>query len=251
MKIDASEYSYFDLTKLKLFAGPYLWKYTNLLPIVISEQKSIHSHSRTRSHKLNLDKICSLDELMHVSSTTSHRKSKRKRLQTFPLSQINSNQLRLSRKRRPLNDLISFHYFPDYHFQFQENSSIIHDDHHSIDHDDPLPDQFEYDFIRPIHYEKIEFEKLSGKIDAKKLQNQLNDQYNEQSLSSSHQPISLSSLCVKLVDQGLISSSKDQLISTFYCLLNHCHRNHLYLKNTFQHDDLIIIEQQQQQTPFV
>ena len=184
---------------------------------------------------------------MHVPSI-SHRKYKRKRLQTSPFFPDKSNQLRLSRQLRPLTDLLSFHYFPDYHFQLNEYPSIIDDNQSPMDYDSPLPDQLEYDFIRPIHYEKIEFEKLSGKIDAKKLQSQLNDQYNEQSLSTSHHPISLSSLCVKLVDQGMLSSNKDQLISAFYCLLNHCHRNHLYLKNTFQHDDLII-EQQQQQPP--
>ena len=232
---DLSEYSYFDSTKLKLFAGPNLWKYTNLLPDLRSHSQKIISHSRTRSIKLNLEDIRSLNDLMHIP--ISHRKSKLKRLQKPPLSPIHHHQLRLSRKMRPLTDLFSLHYFPDYHFQYQSNLteySSIHedDDHYQFD-------QLHYDFIRPIHYEKIELDKLSGRIDAKKLQTQLNDQYNEQLTTTSH-PISLSSLCLQLVDQGILSSEKDQLISAFYCLLNNCNKNHLYLKNTSQHDDLII-----------
>lgn len=236
---DLSEYSYFDLTKLKLFAGPYLWKYTNLLPDLRSHPQKTISHSRTRSLKLNLEDIRSLDDLMHIP--ISHRKSKLKRLEK---PRIDHHQLRLSRQMRPLTDLFSLHHFPDYHHvQYQSNLteySSIHDDndHYQLDPIEQI-DQLHYDFIRPIHYEKIELDKLSGKIDAKKLQTQLNDQYNEQSTTTSH-PISLSSLCLQLVDQGILSSEKDQLISAFYCLLTNCNKNHLYLKNTSQHDDLII-----------
>jgi len=167
----------------------------------------------------------------------------------FHSQEKNHYQLRLSRKLRPLTDLSSLNYFPDYNFSNNsENYSIDNEDHYnfdSLDHENPFPDQLQYDFIRPIHYDKIEFDKNFSKIDAKKLQIQLNNEYNREYTNTSS-PISLSTLCVKLINQGMISYEKDQIISAFYCMLNNCNKNHLYMKNNLQQDDLII-----QKQPFI
>lgn len=175
------------------------------------------------------------------------RKSKRKILSTK--FEKNSYQLRLSRKLRPINELMSLHYFPDYNIQnltnIDEDYYMNDDDRDDIDPmdlDNPFPEQLQYDFVRPIHYDKIEFDKNFAKIDAKKLQVQLNDEYNRELIYTS-KPISLSTLCVKLIDQGFISYEKDQIVSAFYCMLNNCNKNHLYMKNNLQRDDLIIQNQ--------
>jgi hypothetical protein len=142
--------------------------------------------------------------------------------------------------------------FPDYNLQILSNSyenySIVDEDNYNFDlsnHDNPFPEQLQYDFIRPIHYDKIEFDKNFAKIDAKKLQIRLYDEYNLEYTNTSN-PISLSTLCIKLIDQGMISYENDQIVSAFYCMLNNCNKNHLYMKNNSQRDDLII-----QKQPFV
>ncbi|CAF5047969.1 unnamed protein product, partial [Rotaria sp. Silwood1] len=61
----------------------------------------------------------------------------------------------------------------------------------------------QYDFSRPIQYDKIDYDKNFAKIDAKKLQIELYDEYNRQYTNTSN-PVSLSTLCIKLIDQGLI-----------------------------------------------
>ena len=52
-----SEYSYFDATKLKLFAGPNIWKFTNLLntspPTTINTSYcSRHQQAPVTPHKV-------------------------------------------------------------------------------------------------------------------------------------------------------------------------------------------------------
>jgi len=271
-KVNSSEYSYFDSTKLKLFAGPYLWKYTNLLPDTIklnpiSEQQTSRIRSRIHSKRyfkvdlFNKDQKKSLDELMSYNSWNRKSLKKRKRkilpttlqkIRKFPSHEKNPYQLRLSRRLRPLTDLSCLNYFPDYNIQIlsnnYENYSIDDENQENFDlpdHENLFPEQLQYDFIRPIHYDKIEFDKNFAKIDAKKLQIQLNDEYNREYTNTSN-PISLSTLCVNLIDQGMISYEKDQIISAFYCMLNNCNKNHLYMKNNLQYDDLII-----QKQPFI
>jgi hypothetical protein len=271
-KIDSSEYSYFDSLKLKLFAGPYLWKYTNLLPDTIKSnpipkqqisiiRSRIYSKRHFKVDLFNKDQKQSLEELMSFNSWNrkSLKKCKRKILPTtlqkirkFHSHEKNLYQLRLSRRLRPLTDLSCLNYFPDYNLEIlsnnYENYSIDNENQNNFDppdHENLFPEQLQYDFIRPIHYDKIEFDKNFAKIDAKKLQIQLNDEYNREYINTSN-PISLSTLCVNLIDQGMISYEKDQIISAFYCMLNNCNKNHLYMKNNLQHDDLII-----QKQPFI
>ena len=271
-KTDSSEYSYFNSTKLKLFAGPYLWKYTNLLSDTIkfnpiSTRQACTVHSRIPSRRqfrldlFNNEQNQTLDELMSVNfwRRKSLKKRQRKILPTtlrkirhFHSTENNRYQLRLSRRIRPLTDLSSLNHFPDFNLQLvsdiYENYSIDDVDPLHFDtfiYENPFPESLQYDFIRPIHYEKIEFDRNFAKIDAKKLQIQLNDEYNREYTITSN-PISLSTLCVKLLDQGIISVEKDQIASTFYCMLNNCNKNHLYMKNNPQNDDLII-----QKQPFV
>ncbi|CAF0780062.1 unnamed protein product [Rotaria sordida] len=271
-KTDLSEYSYFDSLKLKLFAGPYLWKYTNLLPDIIksvstAEQPTSISRTRiysTRHFKLNLlneKRNQSLNHLMNFNSWNrkSLKKRKRKILSTtlrqtrkYYLHEKNHYQLKLSRKLRPLTDLSCLNYFPDYNlqnlFNTNENYSINNENNYNfdpMDYDNPLSEQPQYDFSRPVQYDKIEYDKNFAKIDAKKLQIQLYDEYNRQYTNTSNS-VSLSTLCVKLIDQGMISYEKDQIVSAFYCMLNNCNKNHLYMKSNSQNDDLII-----QKQPFV
>jgi hypothetical protein len=174
-----------------------------------------------------------------------------KKTRQFHFPEKNHYQLKLSRRIRSLTDLSSFNYFPDYNnlqiiSTIDESYHPIDDEDHyhsdPIDHENLFPEQLQYDFIRPIHYEKIEYDKNLTKIDAKKLQIQLNDEYNREYIHTSN-PISLSTLCIKLFDQGIISYEKDQIASAFYCMLNNCHKNHLYMKNNSQRDDLIIQKQ--------
>ncbi|CAF3392312.1 unnamed protein product [Rotaria sp. Silwood1] len=271
-KTDVSEYSYFDSLKLKLFAGPYLWKYTNLLPdiiksVSISEQQTSTNRTRIytkRHYKLNLlneKRNQSLNKLMSVNSWSrkSFKKRKRKILSTtlrqthkYYLYEKNHYQLKLSRKLRPLTDLSCLNYFPDYNLQnlININENYLIDDENNynfdpMDYDNPLSEQPQYDFSRPIQYDKIDYDKNFAKIDAKKLQIELYDEYNRQYTNTSN-PVSLSTLCIKLIDQGMISYEKDQIVSAFYCMLNNCNKNHLYMKPNSQNDDLII-----QKQPFV
>ncbi|UJR36803.1 hypothetical protein I4U23_029517 [Adineta vaga] len=260
---DSSDYSYFDSSKLKLFAGPYLWKYTNLLPDTIKstrsfpEQQISKFRARIRStHRFKLDltneeQYQTLNDMM-LSNSWTRKSSKRQKRKILSKTLCKSHQLKLSRKLRPIIDLSSFNYFPDLNSQIfslpDELYPINDEDNYHFDlsnHDDPLPEQIHYEFIRPVHYDKIEFDKNFAKIDAKKLQIQLYDEYNFQ-YTNTPNPISFSTLCINLIDQQMISYEKDQIVSAFYCMLNNCNKNQLYMKNNFQRDDLII-----QKQPFI
>jgi uncharacterized protein YbgA (DUF1722 family) len=267
---------------LKLFAGPYLWKYTNLLPNSIEQSQLIReqtvghvrlptknkSMGSTRHFKYDLDHIdCrqSLDELMshNTWSRQSMKRYQRKRLPTTiqqyrrPLKHKRNDhfyQLRLTRKCQPVIHLSMLTHFPTYDFDMFFNSFDKYPFVNDLANENTNNDCFnlsnnecrqlfveplEYDFIRPIHYDKIEVDRNFSTIDAKQLQIQLVDEYRRQSVLTST-PITLSSLFVELVDHGWISNEKDQIVSAFYCMLNNCHRNHLYMINNLQCDDLII-----------
>ncbi|CAF5158443.1 unnamed protein product, partial [Rotaria sp. Silwood1] len=125
----------------------------------------------------------------------------------------------------------------------------------------------QYDFIRPVHYEKIEFAKGSTSVNAKNLKRQMIEEFTRQKLeqqrtlsldtsttsqqsssSSSHnnnhyqQPIvEFSILCENLSDHGHLSLQTD-LASAFYCMLINCNENKLYMKSNSKRDDLYIQE---------
>lgn len=140
----------------------------------------------------------------------------------------------MTRKTRPLTELITANNFPDLSWD------------HPLDYpnDDPnIPDCLDeqildYDFIRPIHYEKIPFDPNLSKLDTKKLQHDLADEYQIQ--SSSSKPIEFSKLCWNLIEKNLLILDKTELISAFYCMLNNCNKKHLFMRNYPQQDDLVI-----------
>jgi len=271
-KTNPSDYTYFDATKLKLFAGPYVWKFINLLPDIIKPSlathqnvsiirtrrttKHVHSlHKSTQNFKLDLFNHGinrSLNELMAVNplSKSIIKRRKRTTLLSFPK---HTHQLRLTRRLCPVTELIKSNNCPELIFDDNLQSlSNDSDEYHPMDDDNYIPDYndhpFEYDFIRPIHYDKIEFDKNFSKIDTRKLQYQLVDEYNTACLKSpsSSLPITFSTLCVNLMDKHILSIEKNDLISAFYCMLNNCNKNNLFMKNTIQQDDLII-----QKQPFI
>ena len=178
----------------------------------------------------------SLNDLTSIESwiRKSSKKHKRKLLPTIlRKSHTNNHQLRLARKARPSNELSSLYYFPEF------DSNIPFD--YSFDCLPCEPDiSLHYDFQPPIHYDRIEFDENFSKINPKQIQIHLHEQFNHEFTSN---PICLSNLCVKLIDQGLISTEKNQLVSAFYCMLNNCNKNHLYMRTNIEQDDLIIQKQ--------
>ncbi|CAF1113036.1 unnamed protein product [Rotaria sp. Silwood1] len=310
-----SEYSYFDATKLKLFAGPNIWKYTNLLNItkiiptnnssIIQQQQAPAIRQRInneggniciigpkRSIRVDFFNQLSIDQIM--SNINNGRDKK-----TIGISQSalllrirekSFNQTQLARKLRPLNDLINSPNFPELNFEYlhlinrykEKKQEQIHENHdyddfddnnfhvtieHHDDEDAPLT-AMQYDFIRPVHYEKIEFAKGSTSVNAKNLKRQMIEEFTRQKLeqqrtlsldtsttsqqssssSSSHnnnhyqQPIvEFSILCENLSDHGHLSLQTD-LASAFYCMLINCNENKLYMKSNSKRDDLYIQE---------
>jgi hypothetical protein len=271
-KTDPSEYNLYDATKLKLFAGPYLWRFTNLLSEPTKAESMpqpaaslIHppvkhrSACSTRHFKydfLNGKQTPSIDELMNGQTWTRRTTTKsapRRKLLSNPIRSMSvirardAHQLRLARRLRPLSDLSSLHHFPDWaplHLPNIDDSLPV--DQLDVDPMDTepsfFPETLQYDFVRPVHYDKIEVDRNFSKIDAKKLQLELVDEYHRQRTQSSN-PITLSTLFAQLIDHGIISSERDQIVSAFYCMLNNCNKNHLYLKSNAQRDDLIIRQQ--------
>ena len=53
-----SEYSFFDIAKLKLFAGPNIWKYTNLLHTTAAAAAALAAGTSTRSEERRVGKEC-------------------------------------------------------------------------------------------------------------------------------------------------------------------------------------------------
>ena len=110
-----------------------------------------------------------------------------------------------------------------------------------------------YDFIRPVHYEKIEFAKGSTSVNAKILKRQMIEEFTRQkvehqrtlsldtSTSNQEPAVEFSLLCEHLADYGHLSVQTD-LASAFYCMLINCNENKLYMKNNSHRDDLFIQE---------
>ncbi|CAF1143448.1 unnamed protein product [Rotaria sordida] len=121
----------------------------------------------------------------------------------------------------------------------------------------------QYDFVRPIHYEKIEFAKGSTSVNVKNLKRQMIEEFTRQKLeqqrtlsldiSTTSQQSSLlhnnnqqliiefSLLCENLSDHGHLSLQTN-LPSAFYCILINCNENKLYMKSNSKRDDLYIQE---------
>jgi len=121
--------------------------------------------------------------------------------------------------------------------------------------DAPLA-EMHYDFIRPIHYEKIEFAKGSTSVNAKNLKRQMIEEFTRQQRTlsldtttstqqSSQLKIQFSILCENLAEHGHLSLQTD-LPSAFYCMLINCNENKLFMKNNSKRDDLFI-----QERPFI
>ncbi|CAF1057502.1 unnamed protein product [Rotaria sordida] len=310
-----SEYSYFDATKLKLFAGPNIWKYTNLLNTtkttsinnsIIQQQQQQQAPAirqrinndggnacltgPKRSIRVDFFNQLSINQIMTGISNGRDKKHVgiSQSALLLRLREKSLNQTQLARKLRPLNDLINSHNFPQLNFEYlhlinqyrekQIQQDYDHDDfddnnnnnnfhvtieHHDNDEDIPLTATMQYDFIRPIHYEKIEFAKGSTSVNAKNLKRQMIEEFTRQKLeqqrtlsldisttsqqssslnNNNQQPIiEFSLLCENLFDHGHLSLQTD-LPSAFYCMLINCNENKLYMKSNLKRDDLYIQE---------
>jgi hypothetical protein len=118
--------------------------------------------------------------------------------------------------------------------------------------DVPLVDM-QYDFVRPVHYEKIEFAKGSTSVNAKILKRQMIEEFTRQkveqqrtlsldaSTTGGQSSVEFSLLCEYLADHGHLSVQTD-LASAFYCMLINCNENKLFMKNNCQRNDLFIQE---------
>jgi len=138
-----SEYSYFDATKLKLFAGPNIWKYTNLLtattttktintsiiqhqqaPAIRQRINSEGGHVGTkRNVRLDIFNEISIDSIM-LGVNNGRDKKAIAISQSALLLRIREksfNQMQLARKLRPLTDLTNSHNFPELNFEHLVN----------------------------------------------------------------------------------------------------------------------------------
>jgi hypothetical protein len=145
-KADISEYSFFDATKLRLFAGPNIWKFTNLLHTASTDAtlfqqkqapKTPQKHrtiERTlggnkRPIRIDMYQSQSIDQLM--SNTVEQRE--RKIIGTMQSSLLLRqrekylNQMQLTRKLCSLVDLTNLHHFPHVNIDLF-NSTDQHED---------------------------------------------------------------------------------------------------------------------------
>ncbi|CAF3318947.1 unnamed protein product [Rotaria socialis] len=298
-----SEYSYFDATKLKLFAGPNIWKFTNLLNAtvptanttsVIQQQAPVLPHKVTgiaregggskRNIRVDTFNQLPLDQIILGCNNNGRDKkavSTSQRSTVLRMREKSFNQMQLTRKIRPLSDLTNFYNFPDLSIEHlelinqrrerQQQQTQDYYDHDDFDHNDaghhdddgPLI-EMHFDFIRPVHYEKIEFAKGASSVNAKILKRQIIEEFTRQKVeqqrtlsldtSTASQQSSISScqtqsqpavefsiLCENLADHGYLSLQTD-LASAFYCMLINCNENKLFMKNNSKRDDLFIQE---------
>lgn len=136
-----SEYSYFDATKLKLFAGPNIWKFTNLLNPTVPEtnastvqqqQAPATPHKVTsvikegtlagpkRNIRVDIFKQTPTEDIMLNFYNNGRDKKAVSTSQSSLLLRIREksfNQMQLARKIRPLTDLTNAHNFPDINFE--------------------------------------------------------------------------------------------------------------------------------------
>ncbi|CAF1262407.1 unnamed protein product [Adineta steineri] len=305
-----SEYSYFDAAKLKLFAGPNIWKYTNLLNTtkatatttntsIIQHQQAPAFRHRVNSEVGNLGIVgpkrtvrvdfsnqTFIDQIMLGINNGRDKKSIgiSQSALILRMREKSLNQMQLARKLRPLTDLTNSHNFPQLNFErlhvinrlndkqqehiqqhYNHDDNDDHDfhitiEHHDDDEDAPLA-AMNYDFIRPVHYEKIEFAKGSTSVNAKNLKRQMIEEFKRQKIEhqrtlsldtstasqqsslnhTSQATVEFSILCENLADHGHLSVQTD-LASAFYCMLINCNENKLYMKNNSKRDDIFIQE---------
>ena len=131
-----SEYSYFDAMKLKLFAGPNIWKFTNLLnqptttntSTIQVQQAPVTPHKITglgregvkRNIRIDIFNSTPLDEIMFGNNPQCRDKKAVGTSQSSLLLRMREkslNQMQLARKIRPLTDLTNAHNFPDLNFR--------------------------------------------------------------------------------------------------------------------------------------
>jgi hypothetical protein len=156
-----SEYSYFDAAKLKLFAGPNIWKFTNLLnastpttntSIVQHQQAPITPHKLTsiaregggvkRNIRVDIFNQISVDQIMLRNNNNPEKKTVGTSQSSLLLRirEKSLNQMQLARKIRPLTDLTNSHHFPDLNFEYldlinQRRNQQFYD-HDEFDHHD-------------------------------------------------------------------------------------------------------------------
>lgn len=135
-----SEYSYFDANKLKLFAGPNIWKFTNLLntstsitaPItnanisIIQEKQApitprkLANLARVggtkRTIRIDIFNQTPMNDIMFGNSDKRSAGTSQSSL-LLRIREKSLNQMQLARKIRPLNDLTNLHNFPDLNIQ--------------------------------------------------------------------------------------------------------------------------------------
>ena len=151
-----SEYSYFDITKLKLFAGPNIWKYTNLLhssattKTVVQHQQAPAHRNKTiqdgaqvltgpkRYIRVDFSQTNSIEKLMLGS--VNHRERKAIGISQSALvlrvREKNFNQMQLARKLRPLTELSNSHNFPHVDFQRLHRRQLVENIEDAGDHID-------------------------------------------------------------------------------------------------------------------
>ncbi|CAF3056973.1 unnamed protein product, partial [Rotaria sp. Silwood2] len=137
-----SEYSYFDATKLKLFAGPNIWKYTNLLNtsktipannLIIQQPQAPAIRQRLNSEggnvcivgpkrniRIDLFNQLSIDQIMLGVNNGRDKKTVgiSQSALLLRIREKSRNQMQLARKLRPLTDLINSHNFPELNFEY-------------------------------------------------------------------------------------------------------------------------------------
>jgi len=167
-KSGQSDYSYFDATKLKLFAGPNIWKFTNLLntstpttthtSVVQEQQAPVTPHKipglgrelgggPKRNIRIDTFNTTSLDDIMLGNHNYGRDKKAVGTSQSSLLLRMREkslNQMQLARKIRPLSDLTNSHNFPDLNFQYldlinhrrerQQEQYYDQDDFHDGEH---------------------------------------------------------------------------------------------------------------------
>ena len=138
-----SDYSYFDATKLKLFAGPSIWKYTNLLngtktstetnSNIRQQQQALNIRQRNnvdrgnvgvvgskRSIRVDVFNQLSAEQIMSGTNNTRDKKTLgiSQSALLLRLREKSLNQMQLARKVRPITDLTNLHNFPKLNFEY-------------------------------------------------------------------------------------------------------------------------------------
>jgi hypothetical protein len=185
-----SEYSYFDVTKLKLFAGPHIWKYRNLLnPSVTTHNKNVSTIQQQQQHqasssirqrihpdgtsvinamlgpkrhvRVDLGHSMSIEQIMFGMMNTREKKAVgiSQSALVLRMREKNLNQMQLARKLRPLTDLTNSHNFPQLNFEHLSlnNRRTTRQEQTAEQHDDFDDDEFHHDVLNDNNEGTIEF----------------------------------------------------------------------------------------------